>query len=155
MVQYTAILIRIGATERIPRPNWCNRQHSSSFLVHNITVFIFIRAAVISPLYWCKLHILIIRLIGKADSTLSPYWCRGQPFLSLLMSRQHSASSLMQQQPSSSQLVQQTVIFHLIGAEENIISPYWCNRQYSLSSLVQQTELLILIHAADSTFHPH
>jgi hypothetical protein len=123
--------------------------------VHKITVFIFIRAAVISPLYWCKLHILILHLIGEADSTLSPYWCRGQPFLSFLMSRQHSATSLIQQQPCSSSLVQQTTIFdligavtalfHLIGASDKTPHPYPCSKQASSSSMVQQTVLLILI----------
>jgi hypothetical protein len=68
-VQQTTLIIIIGATDRtLLYPHWCNRQHISSFLVTQTIVIIFIRAAVIYPLYWCKLHITILHLFSVADS---------------------------------------------------------------------------------------
>jgi hypothetical protein len=107
MVQYTAILIRIGATDRVPRPNWCNRQHFLSLLVHQTTVVIFIRAAVISPLYSCKLHILILHLIGAADSP---------PNLSSLSVQEIALLNLISEV--------KTAHHHLVGAADSPLYPY-------------------------------
>jgi hypothetical protein len=156
MVQYTAILIRIGATDRIPRPNWCNRQHFLSLLVHQTAVVIFIRAAVITPLYWCKLLILILHLNGAADSFPNPHWCNRQYSSSFLV---HVISLLI--------LISEvkTALLHLVGAAHRPSFPYCCSRQHSATSLmqqqlssssfVQQTVIFHLTGSADRNLSPH
>jgi hypothetical protein len=126
-VQYTAPLILIGAADSTPQPHQSHRQHSSSLLVHQTIVIIFTRAAVIYPLYWCKLHITLLHLISAADST---------PNLSSLSVQEIALLILISEV--------KTALFHLIGAANSL-----------LILIDEQAAFSLLIDAAAAFPRPH